>query len=107
MSYMLVNVIPGFNQDKYDQVRAKMGLDKPDAMWPDGMIQHHAGALEDGGWCIVEEWRSHEDFQRFCDAQPKDPKMLEDMGDVKQQWFKVYHAHHADEESESEFQKAA
>jgi hypothetical protein len=107
MSYICISEMPEFDKAKYDEVKATMGLERPGSRWPDGLINHFAGSFEGGGWCIVEEWRSKEDFQRFCDAQPKDPQKMAEMGEVKQRWFEIYHAHYDEAMRSEEMKKAA
>jgi hypothetical protein len=107
MSFECITEIPGFTQEKYDEVRGKMGLDTPNAQWPQGLIHHCAGPLENGTWCIVEEWETREDFQRFCDSQPKDPQMLAEMGQIQQRWFPVYNEYHSPWEQDIGLRRAA
>ena len=106
MAFESITEIPGMSQQMYDDVRRKMGFDSPNAQWPRGLISHCAGPLDNGAWCIVEEWETKEDFQRFCDTQPKDFKM-EGLEQMEQKWFRVYHEYHSPKEREIGVSRAA
>jgi hypothetical protein len=106
MAFECITEIPGMSQTVYDEFRNKMGFNSPTAQYPTGLISHCAGAVENGTWCIVEEWESREDFQRFCDSQPKDgPK--EGMDKMVQRWFPIHHEYHSPSERQIEVKRAA
>ena len=107
MSFICITEMSKVDRAMYDEITKKMGLDSPSSRWPDGLINHFAGAAEEGGWRIVEEWTTKDAFQRFCDSRPKDPKAMEAMGEMKQTWFEVYGAHHDEKMRESNLSKAA
>src|ERR1051325_749226 len=71
MSYIMVMENPDWTQDEYDQITSKLSLDSPDAEWPQGCLKHFAGPSENGGWCVVDEWESKEDFQNFFENRLK------------------------------------
>jgi hypothetical protein len=81
---------PGGTQAQYDKACVDLGLDTPNSKWPQGIISHYAGPLDNGGWCCVDEWESREDFQKFFDTRLK--KAIEDAGLVAKQpqWYKVH-----------------
>ena len=51
---------PNGSKEIYEQLRERMGLDKPA-----GGIFHVAGPSPNGGWRVIELWASEEDAQRF------------------------------------------
>jgi hypothetical protein len=51
---------PSGSQEIYEQLRERMGLDKPA-----GGIFHVAGPSPNGGWRVIEIWESEEDAKRF------------------------------------------
>jgi hypothetical protein len=51
---------PNGSQEIYEQLRERMGLDKPA-----GGILHLAGPSPNGGWRVIEIWESDEDAKRF------------------------------------------
>jgi hypothetical protein len=51
---------PNGSQEVYEQLRERMGLDKPA-----GGIFHVAGPSPNGGWRVIEIWESEEDAKRF------------------------------------------
>jgi hypothetical protein len=57
---------PGFTSDTYDSVLAQVGEEPPP-----GCLYHIAGPIE-GGWRVIEIWRSEDDQRRF-QAERLDP----------------------------------
>lgn len=55
---------PEGTQERYDAVRAGLGLDEQNL--PQGGLVHIAGPSPSGGWRVVEVWESEEDQQRFA-----------------------------------------
>jgi hypothetical protein len=51
---------PSGSQEIYEQLRERIGLDKPA-----GGIFHVAGPSPNGGWRVIEIWESEEDAKRF------------------------------------------
>ena len=51
---------PWGSQEVYEQIRAKLGLEKPA-----GGIFHIAGPSPNGGWRVIEVWESEEEANRF------------------------------------------
>ena len=51
---------PKGSQELYEQIRARLGLDKPA-----GGIFHVAGPSPTGGWRVIEVWESEEEANRF------------------------------------------
>lgn len=51
---------PSGSQEVYEQLRERIGLDKPA-----GGIFHVAGPSPNGGWRVIEIWESEEDAKRF------------------------------------------
>jgi hypothetical protein len=51
---------PNGSQEIYEQLRERIGLDKPA-----GGIFHVAGPSPNGGWRVIEIWESDEDAKRF------------------------------------------
>jgi hypothetical protein len=51
---------PNGSQEIYEQLRERIGLDKPA-----GGIFHVAGPSPNGGWRVIEIWESEEDAKRF------------------------------------------
>lgn len=64
MSVGLVMQFHGVGADKYDGIMRNIGLDRPDAVWPKGVISHIAGQSADG-WCVVDVWETKADFDAF------------------------------------------
>jgi hypothetical protein len=90
MSYVMVMESPNGSQSEYDEVSGKLNLDSPGTEWPKGFLSHFAGPTEDGGWCIVDEWETKEDFQNFFENRLK-PAMGESTGTpMHPKWFRVY-----------------
>jgi hypothetical protein len=58
---------PGMTKDQYMSVMRELGLDKKDAKWPDGSIEHTAGPIENG-WAVFDIWESEAKWQRFRDT---------------------------------------
>ena len=55
---------PDGNQERYDAVRARLGIDDDNP--PPGGIVHIAGPSPNGGWRVIEVWETEEDQQRFA-----------------------------------------
>jgi hypothetical protein len=51
---------PAGSQEVYEQIRARMGLERPA-----GGIFHVAGPSPNGGWRVIEVWESREEADRF------------------------------------------
>jgi hypothetical protein len=51
---------PNGSQEIYEQLRERIGLDKPA-----GGIFHVAGPSPNGGWRVIEIWESEEEAKRF------------------------------------------
>jgi hypothetical protein len=51
---------PAGSQEIYEQLRERIGLDKPA-----GGIFHAAGPSPNGGWRVIEIWETEEDAKRF------------------------------------------
>jgi hypothetical protein len=51
---------PNGSKEIYEQLRERMGLDKPA-----GGIFHVAGPSPNGGWRVIEIWESDADAKRF------------------------------------------
>ena len=51
---------PTGSQEIYEQLRERIGLDKPA-----GGIFHVAGPSPNGGWRVIEIWETEEDAKRF------------------------------------------
>jgi hypothetical protein len=51
---------PTGSQEIYEQLRERIGLDKPA-----GGIFHAAGPSPNGGWRVIEIWETEEDAKRF------------------------------------------
>ncbi len=51
---------PAGSQEIYEQLRERIGLDKPA-----GGIFHVAGPSPNGGWRVIEIWETEEDAKRF------------------------------------------
>ena len=51
---------PTGSQEIYEQLRERIGLDKPA-----GGIVHVAGPSPNGGWRVIEIWETKEDAKRF------------------------------------------
>lgn len=51
---------PHGSQEVYEQIVDRLGLDRPA-----GGILHLAGPSPNGGWRVIEVWRSREDAVRF------------------------------------------
>ena len=51
---------PTGSQEIYEQLRERIGLDKPA-----GGIVHVAGPSPNGGWRVIEIWETEEDAKRF------------------------------------------
>jgi hypothetical protein len=51
---------PNGSQEIYEQLRERIGLDKPA-----GGIFHVAGPSPNGGWRVIEIWESENDAKRF------------------------------------------
>ena len=90
MSFVLITQNPNGSQAEYDAIREKIGLDSENPELPQGMISHMAGPLDEGGWCVVTEWESKEDFQRFYENQLKPAMGEQGLGPAGPKWFQVY-----------------
>jgi hypothetical protein len=90
MAFECITEIPGGTQAQYDAVCHKIGLDTPEAAWPQGMISHCAGPMDNGAWCVVDEWESREDFQRFFETSLKSAMEEAGFGPAQPKWFPVH-----------------
>jgi hypothetical protein len=68
VAIMLVMEFEGVPREKYDAVIKELGLDKPNAQWPKGLISHVAGPYSEG-WCVVDAWESQTAFDTFFTKQ--------------------------------------
>ena len=65
----LILEFEGFGVEKYKEVSEALGIDLETGEGaPEGQLFHAAGAKE-GGWVVLEVWRSQEDQQRFMDER--------------------------------------
>ena len=55
---------PEGTQERYEQIRARLGLEKPA-----GGIFHIAGPGPNGGWRVIEVWESEEAASRFLEER--------------------------------------
>jgi hypothetical protein len=55
---------PKLTEDKYRAVMRELGLDKEDAVWPEGSIEHTAGPTPNG-WAVFDIWESEAHWERF------------------------------------------
>ena len=60
MAVIVTIEVPGGTQEMYDAIDAKIQI--PSEWIPDGLIAHTAGPV-DGGWRVIDVWRSAEDFE--------------------------------------------
>lgn len=51
---------PEGSQEVYEQLRARLGLERPA-----GGIFHVAGPSPNGGWRVIEIWESEDEMNRF------------------------------------------
>jgi hypothetical protein len=51
---------PEGSQELYEQLRARLGLERPA-----GGIFHVAGPSPNGGWRVIEIWESEDEMNRF------------------------------------------
>jgi hypothetical protein len=65
MAVVVVGVIPGGNQETYENVSAKV---MSGGQLPDGCQLHVAGPVDEG-WRIITVWDSPEQLQRFRDEK--------------------------------------
>ena len=73
MAVMLVMQFEGPGQDAYDEVMRHLGLSTPaigdmEDDWPEALVSHTAGATANG-WCVVDVWRSQDDFDAFFQSR--------------------------------------
>jgi len=68
MSVAFVLQFDGIDQTKYDSVMRELGLDQDGADWPEGILEHTAGKMDDG-WCVVDIWNSEADFAKFRESR--------------------------------------
>ena len=65
----LILEFDGFGVEKYKEVTAALGIDVESGEGaPEGQLFHAAGGKE-GGWVVLEVWRSQEDQKRFMDQR--------------------------------------
>jgi hypothetical protein len=55
---------PEGSQELYEQIRARLGLEKPA-----GGIFHIAGPSPNGGWRVIEVWESEDEANRFFQTE--------------------------------------
>ncbi len=71
MAVLVLGEMPGATIEQYERVNRGLGLDKPDARAPEGLISHVAGE-KDGTLYIVDAWESAEGFQHLMEqARPE------------------------------------
>ena len=68
MAVAKVMEFKGMSKDKYDAVMKELGLDKPNAQWPKGIVTHIAGSIPTG-WCVVDVWESQPAWETFLTKQ--------------------------------------
>jgi hypothetical protein len=53
------------SQQQYDTVHSHLDIENN---WPDGLIFHSAGPIDEG-WGVIDFWESREAFDRFVQGQ--------------------------------------
>jgi hypothetical protein len=61
MAVLVTQELEGVNQEMYDGVSARIGVDEAP---PSGLIIHTSSPTE-SGWRIVDVWESEDDYRRF------------------------------------------
>ena len=92
MAVGLVMQFDGVTREQYDAVMQELGLDKPDATWPEGIVGHVAGPAGDG-WCVVDIWESQEHFDRFAQERLGPATQKVGIQPPQPQAFEVYNMH--------------
>jgi hypothetical protein len=61
----------GITEQQYDAVNEKLGLDPKAGTgdWPDGLVNHLAGRMDDGGFFVSEIWDSPAHQAAFMDGR--------------------------------------
>jgi len=67
MAVLIINEMPGMNQEAYERMHAQLG--EPSRNAP-GFIIHTAGPTDDG-WQITELWESQQDRDAFFEEHVK------------------------------------
>ena len=70
----------GTSIDKYDAVKKELGWNG-DSGKPEGLIAHAVGATDDG-FCVVEWWKSEDDWNQFFSQRLR--PAFEKVGDIPQ-----------------------
>ena len=66
MSYAIVLVFEGVNEDDYWRVNDTLGVGRDGSGdWPDGMKSHAGGPTPNGGWLVIEKWDSKASQEAF------------------------------------------
>ena len=70
MAELVTVEVAGFDESDYKAVNQILGLDMYTGSGdlPAGMLTHAAGPME-GGWKVVEIWRSREDQENFLHSR--------------------------------------
>jgi hypothetical protein len=70
MAYGIVLEFTGVEQEQYDAVNGKLGIDMKSGRgdWPAGLVSHAAGPTGDG-WIVTEVWESKVLQQAFMSAR--------------------------------------
>ena len=69
MAVCIVQTMSNVTQQQYDAVSHRLGMDSPGAQPPQGALAHIAGPVDGGWWCVVSEWESRQDFERFLNER--------------------------------------
>ena len=69
MSYAIVLVFEGVNEDHYWAVNDKLGIAADGTgNWPQGLLAHAGGPTNDG-WMVLERWVSSQAQQEFMSTR--------------------------------------
>ncbi len=98
MAEGLVLKFKGVGEKEYRAVNKALGIDPETGSgdWPAGMINHSAGASDDGGLVVCELWESRDAQGKFM--QGRLAKAMQDAGFAvvpEITWYKVVREHHA------------
>ena len=70
MSYGLVLLFEGVSEKDYWAVNEKLGISRDGVgEYPAGMMFHTGGPTQDGGWAVIELWKSKATHQAFMGSQ--------------------------------------
>jgi hypothetical protein len=68
MAVLMIFEVDGMTKDDYDRLNDELGI-HGDEDAPDGLIQHAAGAGEDGSFVVVDLWESEEKLGAFFESR--------------------------------------